>query len=124
MLKVTAVAVLMIILTGAVSCGSSTPAGPGEIAQSMLEAAQAGDYDKMKSYMSAEMQSEFNEAMLDGIEIVSFSIDEIDYDHDSTEVEVEYTITIKEIDSGETDTDDQDMDLELNSDGEWIILDM
>lgn len=114
----------MIILTGAVSCGSSTPAGPGEIAESMLGAAQAGEYDRMKSYMSAEMQAEFNEAMLDGIEIVFFSIDEINYDHDSTEVEVEYTITIKEIDSGETYTDNDDMDLELNSDGEWIILDM
>jgi hypothetical protein len=124
MLKVTVIALLMIVLTGAVSCGSSKPAGPGEIAQSMLEAAQAGQYDKMKSFMSAEMRADFNEAMLDGIEIVSFSIDEIDYDHDSTEVEIEYTITIKEIDSGETDTDDEDMDLELNSNGEWIIVDM
>lgn len=115
---------MLIIVTGAVSCGSSTPAGPEEIAAGMLEAAQSGDYDKMKSYLSAEMQAEFNEAMLDGIEIVSFSIDEIDYDRDSTEAEVEYTITIKEIDSGETDTDDNDMDLELNSDGEWIIVDM
>lgn len=124
MLKITVVAALMIILTGAVSCGSSTPAGPGEIARSMLEAAQARQYDRMKSYMSTEMQAEFNEAMLDGIEIVSFSIDEIDYDRDSTEVEIEYTITIKEIGSGETDTDDEDMDLELNSDGDWIIVDM
>ena len=124
MLKTTMATIFMIILAGIVSCGSSTPAGPGKIAQSMLEAAQAGDYEEMKSYMSAEMQSEFNEAMLDGIEIVSFSIDEIYYDHDSTEVEIEYTITIKETDSGETDTDDEDMDLELNSDGEWIIVDM
>lgn len=124
MLKVTVVAVLMIILTGAVSCGSSTPAGPREIAQSMLEAAQARQYDEMKSYMSTEMQAEFNEAMLDGIEIVSFSIDEIDYDNDSTEVEIEYKITIKEIGSGETDTDDEDMDMELNSDGKWVIVDM
>ncbi len=124
MFKVTAAAVLMIILTVVVSCGSSVPAGPEEVAQSMLDAAQSGDYDKMKSYMSAEMQAEFNEAMLADIEIVSFSLDEIDYDRDSTEVEIEYTITVKEISSGEMDTDDQDMDLELNSDGEWIVVDI
>lgn len=124
MFRIIMALITLAVFAGAVSCGKDAPAGPGEIAHSMLEAAQAGDYDKMKSYMSTEMQAEFNEAMLDGIEIVSFSIDEIKYDHDSTEVEVEYTITIKEIDSGETDTDDEDMDLELNSDGEWIITDM
>ena len=90
----------------------------------MLEAAQAGEYDRMRSYMSTEMHAQFNDAMLDEIEIVSFSIDEIDYSRDSTEAEIEYTITVREINSGETDTDDDDMDLELDSNGEWIIVDM
>jgi len=124
MLRVTTAAVLMIILTGVLSCGTSAPAGPEEIAQSILEAAQSGEFDKMMSYMSVELQREFDEAMLSRIEIVSFSIDEIDYDSDSTEAEIEYTITIKEITSGELDTDDQDMELELNSDGVWIVVDI
>ena len=108
----------------AISCGAEAPADPAEIAERMFEAVQARDYDRMFGYMSTELQTEFNEAMLDGIEIVSFSIDAIDYSRDSTEVEVEYTITIREIDSGKTDTDDDDMDMELNSNGEWKITDM
>lgn len=120
MLRSAAVSMLIIIVAAA-SCGS-TPAGPVEIAERMLEAAQARDYDLMRSYLSPEAQGEINVAALAGIEIVSFSIDEVDYSNDSTEVEIDYTITIKEIMSGETDTDDEDMDLELNSDGEWIIV--
>ncbi len=113
-------AVFVLIL----SCGAEVPPGPEIIAERMLEAAQAGEYDRMRSYMSTEMHAQFNDAMLDEIEIVSFSIDEIDYSRDSTEAEIEYTITVREIASGETDTDDDDMDLELNSNGEWIIIDM
>lgn len=124
MKRAAVVAILMIVVAGAVSCGS-TPAGPREVAQSMLEAAKAGQYDKMKSYLSPEMKSEFNEAMFEGIEIVSFSIDdELDYDNDSTEVEIDYTITIKELESGEADTDNNEIEMELNSDGEWIIVDL
>ena len=123
MLRTAAVSIFVTV-TLAVSCGSTAPTGPGETAERMLEAAQAHDYDLMRSFFSPEAQSEINEAALAGIEIISFSIDEIDYSNDSIEVEIDYTITIKEIGSGETDTDDEDMDMELNSDGEWIIVDL
>ncbi|MCD4700731.1 MAG: hypothetical protein K8S24_02635 [Candidatus Aegiribacteria sp.] len=124
MLKFTIALISLTVFALAISCGAEVPADPAEIAEGMFEAAQARDYDKMRSYMSAEMQAEFNDALLNRIEIVSFSIDEIDYSNDSTEVEIDYTITIREIDSGETDTDDDDMDMELNSNGEWKITDM
>lgn len=124
MFRISIALISLAVFVLVISCGEEAPAGPAEIAERMFEAVQARDYDKMYSYMSQEMQTEFNEAMLEGIEIVSFSIDEIDYSRDSTEAEVEYTITIREIDSGETDTDDDDMDMELNSNGEWIITDM
>ena len=90
----------------------------------MLEAAQARDYDKMYTFMSPEMQGEINEAALAWIEIVSFTIDEIEYSADSTEVEVEYTITLKELDSGDTEVESDDMDLIRTSAGDWLIVDM
>jgi len=123
MFKVTVEVLTIIILAGAVSCGS-TPAGPEEVAQSMFEAAQAHQFDKMKSFLSPDMQGEINEAALAGIELVSFSIDKIDYSTDSTSVEMEYTITTKNIRSGETEVENDDMDLELNANGEWIIVDL
>ena len=124
MFRISIVLISLAFFTLILSCGAEVPAGPEEIAERMLEAAQAGEYDRMRSYMSTEMHAQFNDAMLGEIEIVSFSIDEIDYSQDSTEAEIEYTITVREIASGETDTDDDDMDLELNSNGEWIIVDM
>ncbi len=112
------------VLALAISCGAEVPAGPEDIAERMFEAAQARDYDKMYSFMSPQMQDEINEAALVGIEIVSFTIGEIEYSDDSTEVELEYTITVKEIMSGETDVTNDDMDMIMTSGGDWIIIDM
>ncbi len=108
----------------AISCGAEVPAGPEDIAQRMFEAAQAREYDKMYTCMSPQMQDEINEAALAGMEIVSFTIGEIEYSDDSTEVELEYTITTKEIMSGETDVTNDDMDMIMTSEGDWIIIDM
>ncbi len=108
----------------AISCGAEVPAGPEDIAKRMFEAAQARDYDRMYTFMSPEMQDEINEAALAGMEIVSFTIGEIEYSDDSTEVELEYTITVKEIMSGETDVTNDDMDMIMTSEGDWIIIDM
>ncbi|MCK5117093.1 MAG: hypothetical protein KAR44_10865 [Candidatus Aegiribacteria sp.] len=112
------------VLALAISCGATVPAGPEDIAERMFEAAQARDYDKMYTCMSPEMQGEINEAALAGIEIISFTIDEIEYSDDSTEVELEYTITLKEIQSGETEVTTDDMDMIMTSEGDWIITDM
>lgn len=108
----------------AISCGAEIAAGPEEIAERMFEAAQAGDYDRMKSYMSSEMQMEINEAVLAGIEIISFTIDEIEYSDDSTEVELEYTLTLKELDSGDTEVVEDDMEMIRTSEREWVIVEM
>ncbi|RKZ09665.1 hypothetical protein DRQ25_05620 [Candidatus Fermentibacteria bacterium] len=124
MFRISIVLISLAVFTLILSCGAEVPAGPEEIAERMFEAAQARDYDKMYTFMAPEMQDEISEAALAEIEIVSYSIGEIEYSEDSTEVELEYSITIKEIMSGETDTDDDDMDLELDSNGEWIIVDM
>ena len=112
------------VFTLTISCGAEEPSGPQDIAERMFEAVQARDYDKMYTFMSPEMQNEINEAALAGIEIVSFTIDEIEYSGDSTEVELEYTITVKEIQSGETDVTTDDMDMIMTNEGDWIIIDM
>ena len=112
------------IIALAASCGTEASAGPEEIAERMFEAAQAGDYDKMYTCMSPEMQDEINEAALAGIEIVSFTIGEIEYSDDSTEVELDYTITIRNILEGDTEVESDDMDLIRTSAGEWLIVDM
>ena len=124
MFRISIAMISLAVFALSISCGAEVPAGPEDIAERMFEAAQARDYDKMYTFMSPEMQDEINEAALAGIEIVSFTIDEIEYSHDSTEVELEYTITMKEIQSGETDVTVDDMDMIRTSEGDWIITDM
>lgn len=124
MFRILIVLMSFAVFTLAVSCGAGAPADPETIAVRMFEAAQARDYDKMYTFMSPEMQGEINEAALAGIEIVSFTIGDIEYSDDSTEVELDYTITIKEIQSGETDVETDDMDMIRTSEGDWIITDM
>jgi hypothetical protein len=106
-----------------VSCGGG-PAGPGEVAEAMFRAAQERDYDRMFEYLAPEARDEVNVASLQGMEIVSYSIDEVEYSDDSTSAEVEFTIVVRSIRSGETDEDREDMDLVRNEDGEWMIVDM
>ncbi len=113
-------AVFVLIL----SCGAEVPPGPETIAVRMFEAAQARDYDKMYTFMSPEMQDEINEAALAGIEILSFTIGNIEYSHDSTEVELDYTITIKNITNGDTEVESDDMEMIRTSGGDWIIIEM
>ncbi|MCK4806256.1 MAG: nuclear transport factor 2 family protein [Candidatus Aegiribacteria sp.] len=124
MFKISIALISLAVFAGAVSCGGKAPAGPKEIAERMFEAAQARDYDKMYTFMSPEMQDEINEAVLARIEIISFTIDEIEYSDDSTEVEVEYTLTLKELGSGDTEVMEEDMDMIRTSEGEWVIVDM
>ena len=124
MFRISIALILFAVFTLAISCGAEAPVDPEQIAERMFEAAQARDYDKMRSYMSTEMHAEFNDAMLDRIEIVSFSVDKIDYDIDSTEVEVEYTITFRELESGDTEVMEDDMELIRTIDGDWIITEM
>lgn len=116
MLKVLIVLVSVTLFAGALSCGSG-PDGPREVAECMFEAAQAGDYERMKSFMSPEMQGKINEGTLAVIEIISFSIDEVEFSEDSTEAELEFTITLKNIFTGETETEEDDLDMMRTSEG-------
>ena len=105
-----------------VSCGG--PKGPAQVAEAMLRAAQERDYDEMLSYMSPEVQREMNMAALAGMEIVSFSIDEVEYSFDSTMVDLEYTITVKRLHDGETDVEEDEFELMKDAEGRWVIVDM
>jgi hypothetical protein len=114
--------ILAAIIAGALSCGA--PAGPEETALQMFEAAQDRDYDRMMSFLSPEMQGEINEAALIGVEIISYSVGEIEYSDDSTEVELDYTVVMKHIATGESRTEDDDMDMIRTSEGNWVITHM
>ena len=124
MFRISIPLVTLVIIALSISCGAEEPSGPQDTAKRMLEAVQNRDYDKMNTFMSPEMQNEINEAALAGIEIVSFTIGEIEYSDDSTEVELDYTITIKNIRTGDTEVESDDMDLIRTSGGDWIIVDM
>jgi len=124
MFRISIAFISLAVLSLSISCGTEAPAGPEEIARRMFEAAQSHNYDKMYTCMSPEMQNEINEAALAGIEIVSFTIDQIEYSPDSTEAELEYSVTLKHIATGETEVESDDMDLIRTSAGDWLIVDM
>ncbi len=124
MFRISIALISLAVLALVISCGTEAPADPAEIAERMFEAAQVRDYDKMYTFMSPETQDEINEAALAGIEIVSFTIGDIEYSDDSTEVELDYTITIKNITNGDTEVMEDDMDMIMTSEGDWIITDM
>lgn len=105
------------------SCGEG-PQGPVEVVEAMFTAAQDGDYDTMMEYMSPEVQNEINVAALSGMEIVSWSVDEVEMSPDSTRVDVEFTITIRNISTGETEVEDDEIELMKTASGEWYIVDM
>ncbi|MEN8209004.1 MAG: hypothetical protein ABFR50_07110 [Candidatus Fermentibacteria bacterium] len=125
MLRISIALASLVILAVSISCGAEAPADPAEIAENMLKAAQTGEYDRMRSYMSEEMHTEFNDAMLDDIEIISYTIDEIEYNQDNTEAEVTYSITLRERGSeGDAEVMQDDMNLIMTSSGDWIITEM
>jgi hypothetical protein len=119
----TAAIMALVFTIMVLSCGGG-PQGPGEIAEAMFKAAQEGNYDEMLSYLSPEVQREMNIASLRGMEIISYSIDTIEYSEDSTSAEVEYTITFREIASGDTEVEDDEFELLKTASGEWVIVDM
>jgi hypothetical protein len=114
---------VLLLTLWVLSCGSG-PQGPGEVAEAMLRAAQEKEFDRMLSYMSPEVQREMNLAALQGIEIISYSVDRIQYSDDSTSADVEYTITIRELGSGDTEVEDDEFELLRAADGQWVITDM
>ncbi len=123
MARRTAAIMALVCTIMVLSCGAG-PQGPGEVAEAMFKAAQDGNYDEMLSYLSPEVQREMNIAALRGMEIISYSIDSIEYSEDSTSAEIEYTITIRETASGDTEVEDDEFELLKTAAGEWVIVDM
>ncbi|OPL18392.1 MAG: hypothetical protein AVO35_05995 [Candidatus Aegiribacteria sp. MLS_C] len=78
----------------------------------------------MLGYTSPEVQAEVNLGALEGMEIISYSVDAVEVSGDGNRADVEFTITLRNIATGQTEVEDDEMELLRTASGEWYIVDM